>query len=169
MNTMPPHWLVIARGYLGIREVPGPGSNPTIVGFARRLAPWIRSFYTNDGIAWCGAFVAAMFAEARPAIPLPKNPLSALAWATWGVLLAEPCLGAVMVFKRPSGGHVAFYEGEDATHYHVLGGNQGDRVSVMRIEKSRCVAVRWPSGVEINAIGRVYLTAAGVRVSENEA
>ncbi len=164
-----PIWLTHARLFIGLREVPGPGSNPSVIRLANRLAPWIRSFYTNDGIAWCGLFCASMLTDAMPAAPIPKNPLSALAWATWGVPLAEPCLGAVMVFKRPSGGHVAFYEGEDTTHYHVLGGNQGDKVSVMRIEKSRCVAVRWPDYAPMAGVGRVYLTAAGVRVSENEA
>jgi len=52
----------------------------------------------------------------------------------------------VLVFDRAGGGHVGFYVGEDLTSYDVLGGNQGDRVSIMRLEKSRCVARRWPIG-----------------------
>ncbi len=162
-----PYWLESARKAIGVTEVPGPKSNPEITGWAKRLAPWIRSFYTNDGIAWCGLFCGAMLWT----YILPKNPLSALSWATWGYGLPNPCLGAIMVFKRSGGGHVAFYEGEDDTHYHVLGGNQGDKVSVMRIEKSRCVAIRWPNGngPQANAIGRVYLTASGAPISQNEA
>jgi hypothetical protein len=36
--------------------------------------------------------------------------------------------------------------GEDLTRRHVLAGNPGDRVIIMRVEKSRCVARRWPIG-----------------------
>jgi hypothetical protein len=55
----------------------------------------------------------------------------------------------VLVFQRPGGGHVGFYVGEDATAYHVLGGNQGDAVTIARIAKARCVARRWPLGVKL--------------------
>lgn len=73
-----------------------------------------------------------------------------------------------MVFDRAGGGHVAFYVGEDATHYHVLGGNQSDSVNVMRIAKDRCIARRWPRGVAVT--GRpVWLDAKGAPVSTNEA
>ena len=49
-----------------------------------------------------------------------------------------------MTFKRPGGGHVGFYVGEDSTAYHVLSGNQFDKVGITRIDKSRLVAIRWP-------------------------
>jgi hypothetical protein len=42
---------------------------------------------------------------------------------------------AVLVFERPGGGHVGYYFGEDATAYHVLGGNQGDAVTIARIAR----------------------------------
>ncbi|RZL83684.1 MAG: hypothetical protein EOP66_03605 [Sphingomonas sp.] len=74
----------------------------------------------------------------------PMLAVRAKSWATWGVNLRAERLapGAVLVFERPGGGHVGFYVGEDATAYHVLGGNQGDRVTVARIEKERCIARR---------------------------
>jgi cell wall-associated NlpC family hydrolase len=51
-------------------------------------------------------------------------------------------LGDVLVFTRKGGGHVGIYVGQDKSCYHVLGGNQGDRVSIVRIEKTRCIGVR---------------------------
>lgn len=34
--------------------------------------------------------------------------------------------------------------GEDATHFHILGGNQGDQVSIVRKPKADVIAVRRP-------------------------
>jgi uncharacterized protein (TIGR02594 family) len=100
-------------------------------------------------VPWCGLFVAACVDEAgiKPA-PIAVR---ASAWATWGspLLPKELAVGAVLVFQRPGGGHVGFYVGEDATAYHVLGGNQGDAVTIARVAKSRCVARRWPLGVKL--------------------
>jgi hypothetical protein len=73
-----------------------------------------------------------------------------------------------MVFERPGGGHVGFYVGEDAAAYHVLGGNQGDSVTIARIEKQRCIARRWPEGQPV--IGKpVMLSSGGRPISRNEA
>lgn len=40
-------------------------------------------------------------------------------------------LGDVLVFPRGAGGHVAFYVGEDSRHFHILGGNQDNQVSII--------------------------------------
>ena len=165
-----PIWVTTAKKYLGVKEVPGPYNNPTIMGFAARIGGWVKAYIKSELDAWCGAFVGAVFRESLPSIKLPANPLSALAWASWGVKLAKPALGAVLIFKRPGGGHVGFYEGEDAACFHVLGGNQGNAVSVTRIEKNRLVAggIRWPAGQVLPTGGPVMLTAAG-KPSVNEA
>ena len=99
----------------------------------------------------------------------PGIAVRAKSWASWGSLLRPDRLapGAVLVFEREGGGHVALYVGEDNTHYHVLGGNQGDAISIMRIAKSRCVATRWPKGEPVNG-KPVKLTPAGAPVSSNE-
>ena len=65
------------------------------------------------------------------------------------------------------GGHVGFYVGEDAVAYHVLGGNQGDAVTIARIARSRCVARRWPAGPPV--IGKPVLRSATGRLSRDEA
>ena len=114
-------------------------------------------------------FVAACMREAG--IEAAPIAVRAKAWATWGANLGAATLapGAVLVFDRAGGGHVGFYVGEDWTHYHVLGGNQGDCVSIMRLEKKRCVARRWPRGVAVTGKPVVMTTAADIAVSKDEA
>jgi uncharacterized protein (TIGR02594 family) len=124
--------------------------------------------YNADSVPWCGVFVAECLAEAG--IASPAFAVRAKSWAGWGANLRAERLapGAVLVFERPGGGHVGFYVGEDAVAYHVLGGNQGDRVSVARLAKERCIARRWPEGRPV--IGKPVLVDGGaVPVSRNEA
>ena len=75
-----------------------------------------------------------------------------------------------MTFKRKGGGHVGIYVGEDNTHYHVLGGNQNNSVSVSRIAKSRLFKARrtaWKVAQPAN-VRKVFLEAKGV-ITTNEA
>mgnify|MGYP001042647407 FL=1 len=165
-----PVWMREARRYMGLKEIVGPASNATIMSWARRAGKsWIASFYTNDDIPWCGLFVNNAVSVTLPKEVLLANPLSALAWAKFGIELTVPVVGAILVFKRPGGGHVGFYVGEDATHYYVLGGNQSNSVSITRIAKERLVAIRYPRTGGDPVGGRVKLTVAGAPVSSNEA
>ncbi len=169
MTTANPAWLKAARAKLGTREAPGAANSPTIMGWAKRLGTKVLGIaYNADSVPWCGVFVAACMQEAR----LPSAPIAvrASAWATYGQKLRFDRLapGAILVFQRTGGGHVGFYVGEDTTAYHVLGGNQGDAVTIMRIEKVRCVAARWPVGEPVIG-GPVRLSTAGVPLSRNEA
>lgn len=164
-----PKWLASARAKMGTREGAGPADNPTILGWAKRLGAKVLGIvYNADSVPWCGLFVATCVAE--DGLAPPPIAIRAKSWATWGQALRPERLapGAVLVFERPGGGHVGFYVGEDATMYHVLGGNQGDRVSIMRLSKSRCVARRWPAGRAV--IGRpvAMRSIAGVPVSRDE-
>ena len=161
-----PPWMDAARAKIGIRETPGPANNPTIMGWGKRLGARVLgiSYADDSATPWCGLFVAEVMAEAG--IPAPPIAVRAKAWATWGEA-TDPCEGAVLVFQRPGGGHVGLYAGEDATAYRVLGGNQGDAVSLTRIAKDRCIAVRWPLGYRPKP-PRVFTIAAGA-ISTNEA
>lgn len=161
-------WYDEAKRLTGTREIVGPKHNPTILAWAKALGAKVLGInVVDDETAWCGLFVAHCVSVAGLA-PAPIA-VRASSWETWGANLAPDklTLGAVLVFKRPGGGHVGFYVGEDATCYHVLGGNQGNAVSITRIEKSRCVARRWPVGVPVIG-GPVKLTTGGA-VSKNEA
>jgi uncharacterized protein (TIGR02594 family) len=155
-----PGWMKIALQFWGLHEAPGSADNSIILGWAAELGGWIGKFYMHDSIPWCGLFVAVCMV--RVGVVLPVNPLGALNWLQWGVPLGDPCVGAIMVFRRDGGGHVAMYVGEDETSYHVLGGNQGDQVDVTSIGKDRCAGFRWPAGVPLPTTGRVQLAAGGV-------
>lgn len=168
-----PAWLAAARAKLGTREAPGAANSPTIMGWAKRLGTKVLGMvYNADSVPWCGLFVAACVAEDGLA-PAPIA-VRAKSWATWGQNLRADRLapGAVLVFERQGGGHVGFYVGERPDAYRVLGGNQGDKVSLAWIEKARCVARRWPEGRAVErakAGGPVLLAATGEPLSRNEA
>jgi uncharacterized protein (TIGR02594 family) len=161
-------WYDEAQRLVGTREIVGPKHNPTILAWAKKLGSKVLGInVTDDETAWCGLFVAHCMAEAGIA-PAPIA-VRASSWATWGSALRADRLaqGAVLVFQRPGGRHVGFYVGEDATTYHVFGGNQSNMVSITRIAKDRCVARRWPVGVPVTG-APVFVSANGT-ISKNEA
>lgn len=164
-----PRWLKLARADLGLRETPGIANNPVLL---KRFAAITRALgvaYNADSTPWCGAIMAWWMTQCG--IAPPAIAVRAKSWATWGVPLvsaAQLTPGAVLVFGREGGGHVALYVGEDATHFHVLGGNQGDAISIMRIATDRCIAMRWPAK-EPRTGGPAHLAANGAATSDNEA
>lgn len=163
-----PVWMREARRLIGVREKVGKGSNPVIMSWAKRVGGWVASYFTDDDIAWCGLFMAHVLGLTLPREALPANPLGALSYNKFGKQLKEPALGAIMTFTRAGGGHVGLYVGEDASHFHILGGNQNNSVSITRVEKKRLSDIRWPKSGEPERPGRVALSAAGVPVTKNE-
>lgn len=141
------------------------------VGVLRRWFDSSLSWIDPSEIPWCGAFVATCYRQWDKDIPLPNNPLGARNWREFGIP-THPVLGACLVFWRgsPQGwkGHVGFYYGEDNTHFHVLGGNQSNAVTVSRISKTRLLSSRWPTGQEIEG-QTVHLARNGAKITENEA
>lgn len=163
-----PVWHREAQRLIGVKETPGAGNTATILGWAKGLGGFVASYFKADSIPWCGLFVGHVVATTLPAEALPANPLGARNWATFGRKLEVPATGAILVFSRTGGGHVGFYAGEDADAYHVLGGNQSDAVTIARVAKSRCIAIRWPSTGPAPTGGRVYRALAST-LSVNEA
>lgn len=94
----------------------------------------------------------------------------AKSWANFGVKKNKNAaeLGDILTFSRDGGGHVGFYVGEDSECFHVLGGNQGDAVSIVRISKDRLFSVNAPKYNNKPAnVRKIYLTSDG-KVSSNE-
>lgn len=148
----------------GTREVLGANNNPEILSWRREC----NIAYSADSIPWCGLFVAVIAKRANWSIV--ENPLWARNWLNFGVASRSPGLGDIMVFSRDGGGHVSFYVGEDLSYYHVLGGNQGDAVSIIRISKDRLVGARRPKWrvSKPASVKRYVLGASGI-ISQNEA
>lgn len=153
----------------GTLEAPGAANNPVIVNWAKEVGKDIAAAYGADSIPWCGLFAAVVVKRAGK--PVIAGPLWARNWAKFGQPAPRASLGDVLVFQRAGGGgHVGFYVAEDDSAYHVLGGNQGDRVSIARIAKSRCIAARRPIWDRAQpASVKPYTLAANGRLSENEA
>jgi uncharacterized protein (TIGR02594 family) len=160
-----PRIIKIGLDNLGIKEVAGTGNNATILSWAEELG--IKNTYSNDSIPWCGLFVAMVVKRSgrEPVV----NPLWARNWANWGIKTPKAMLGDVLVFVRKGGGHVGFYVAEDKDCYHVLGGNQSDAVTITRIQKSRCIAIRRPAYNNQPSSAKEYIVAADGNVSTNEA
>ena len=135
-----PKWLQLARGQIGLREVKGGQHAPEIVQFWKDIK---RSGIKDDETPWCAAFVGAMLE--RAGIRSSRFE-SAKSYLQWGVLVPEPCLGCIVVFTRDGGGHVGFVVGQDkAGNLLVLGGNQGDAVSIKTFPRDRVSGYRMPS------------------------
>ena len=161
-----PKILVEAVKLINTKEVVGKVHNPVIMAWAKDLS--LQKIYTADEIPWCGLFIAYVCHKAG--VDVIDKPLWALSWAKWGTEVKEPMLGDILTFKRDGGGHVGIYVGEDQDCYHVLGGNQGNAVSVTRILKSRLYKARrtaWKIAQPAN-VRKVVLTAKGA-ISQNEA
>jgi uncharacterized protein (TIGR02594 family) len=160
-------WYSEAARLQGVTEVAGSKSNSTILGWAKAIGGWVASYFDDDDIPWCGLFMAHCIGATLPEEPLPSNPLGALNWSTFGIA-CEPQPGAILTFSRDGGGHVGFYVSEDDTYFHVLGGNQSNKVNVTKVAKSRHKATRWPKTAPAPA-GKKVVAAFSGTVSTNEA
>ena len=168
-----PKMLVEALRHYGCLEHKGADNNPDITQWAREIGGKVAEVYRADAIPWCGLFIA--ICAKRAGYELPKDPLWALNWGTFGKGQTMAMLGDVLTFIRRTStgakaGHVGLYVGEDATAYHVLGGNQSDCVCITRMAKDRIYAIRRsPFKVKQPAnVRQVFLAASG-KLSTNEA
>lgn len=162
-NEPGPKILLEALKLFGTKEIVGPQHNPVILGWAKELG--LEAVYKQDEIPWCGLFVAICVKRAGKEVV--KDPLWAANWAKWGEH-CEPELGAIGVFDRPgAGNHVGIIVGEDATHYHVYGGNQKDSVCIARLAKERLWECRASYRTKPANIRCVQLSSTG-EVSKNE-
>jgi uncharacterized protein (TIGR02594 family) len=170
-----PKMLVEALKLFGTMEAPGSANNPTIIAWAKEVGGEVADVYKADSIPWCGLFMAVVATRAGKEIP--KHPLWALSWSAFGAKPApDPdqgspaaALGDVLVFVRNGGGHVGLYVGEDASAFHVLGGNQSDRACITRVAKARLYAARRPLyRVQPANVRPIHLESTGA-LSLNEA
>ncbi len=133
-------WMALARAQLGLKEIPGAGSNPDII-----------EFYTEAGmpqkadtVPWCAAFIGAMLKRAGYK---GTGSLMARSYLNWGTEITKPRAGCVAVIKRGAApaGHVAFVEEWTATTLKVIGGNQSDAVTRANYSRASVLGLRWPS------------------------
>jgi uncharacterized protein (TIGR02594 family) len=139
----------LAQRYVDIvLEVPGNKDHP--------LIQWWLSLCglpttTHDEIPWCSAFCSGIAWQLR--LPRSKS-LAARSWLGVGQPIqlkdARPA-NDVVVLNRAGGspnpdtsgpGHVGFYAGQEGQFVLLLGGNQGDKVSVARFAADSILGIR---------------------------
>ncbi len=126
-------------------EWKGPGRhNPAIIQYFREAGQgWVR----DDETAWCAAFVNAMLHRAGIEGVQGVNALRARAFMRWGLKLLAPEPGCIVVLPRgsnPAEGHVGFLDRQEGPYVQVLGGNQGNSVSIRAFEAVKVIGWRWP-------------------------
>lgn len=136
-----PGHLRTAVSFVGTREGAGAKDNPVVLKFYRDCGFNV----AHDSTAWCAAFVGSCLHVNN----LPHtHSLAARSYEAFPKL-AKPLFGCIGVKKRPGSGwfgHVGFVVAADATHIWLLGGNQGDAVSVARFDRGMFTAFVVPPG-----------------------
>lgn len=139
----------IAQRFVGIKEVPGSTANPQILAMLKLDVTWPG----DDSVPWCSGFINYVAWLLR--LPRSKS-LLARSWLTIGEVIELEIAEAgfdVVIFKRGGAnqpgphvidapGHVGFFAGIEGKNVLVLGGNQGDSVSIGSYPKSRLLGVR---------------------------
>ena len=138
-----------AQRYVGVKELPGQLSNPLILAMLRLDTSWPE----GDHVPWCSAFVNWIAWQWR--LPRSKD-LRARSWLHVGepfdLAQAEPGFDVVILTRggadqpgpdvMDAPGHVGFFAGRLSMDVLLLGGNQGDRVSIERFPAIRVLGVR---------------------------
>jgi uncharacterized protein (TIGR02594 family) len=123
-----PIWLDYAYEELGVKEIPGPKSNPRVEQYhdAAGGSNW------KDDVPWCASFIT--FIMKKAGYSAPKWPAAAKSWLNFGKSAGRPVLGAIAVKSRKGGGHVCFVVGRDKSgdYVYCLGGNQSDAVNIKK-------------------------------------
>lgn len=163
--SLEPTWLRAARADIGQRETLGPNDSPWIRNMLAKLAGgglWLL------GQPWCGGAAGHWMQSAG--LKYPKAWYRAKAWLDWGVPISAPTVGCIVVFEREGGGHVGLVVGADTKgRLLVLGGNQGDAVSIAPFDRSRVVGYRWPADADWGAQQPLPVYVNGATSSRNEA
>lgn len=153
-----PKLLLEALKMFDVKEDLSKESNPTILAWAKECG--LDKVYSNDSIPWCGLFMAVIVL--RTGRVLPDSPLWALSWAKFGIEVKTPMLGDILVFTRKGGGHVAIYVGEDKYYYHILGGNQSDKVCIVRKSKKELFKAVRPNYIsQPKNVRRIFVSPNG--------
>lgn len=161
-----PLWFRWALGEIGVREVPGRGSNSRILAY-RKLAK-IAIEGDDSDVPWCAIFVNAALEQCG--IKGSRSPAarSFLTMAT-GQKLKKPSLGAITVLKRGNSswqGHVGFYRGETKDFVYLLNGNANDKVGIDAFPKDKILGHIWPVAVPEYLLSGPVKIMAGRKVSD---
>lgn len=128
-----PLWIKIAKKEIGVREIVGGHHSSRVLEYHATTS----GKYSNDEVPWCGSFVNWVMRQAGHTSTI-KYPERAKAWRKFGTKTDGPVFGAIAIKKRHGGGHVGFVIGKSkgGKYLYILGGNQGNMVSIKKYKKS---------------------------------
>ena len=141
----------IAARFVGLRESPGAAFNPALLAMLSLDANWPK----DDSVPWCSAF--ANYVAWLLRLPRSKS-LRARSWLLVGqpITLDRAEVGFDVVILNRGGvmdpgvidapGHVGWFAGLEGDQVIVLGGNQGDAVSLARFKVGQVLGVRRLAG-----------------------
>ena len=146
METTP---YQVAKNFIGLKEIPGIVNNPLIVAMHQIDNPAIE----DESVPWCSSFVNFIFF----CLGLIRTKSArARSWLQIGeeITLDDADHGFdVVILKRGKGnqpgpetinapGHVGFYVRHDDKNVWLLGGNQGDQVSIAQFPVTSILGIR---------------------------
>lgn len=147
-------WLRLAFAELWpapVREVIGGQHNPRIIQYHERTT--LKA--TEDEVAWCSAFACWCMEQAGTH---STRSARARSWLAWGIAAEYAEVGAIVVLRRAgvtagpevmdAPGHVGFVVSLAApSSVDVLGGNQGNAVSIARYPLDQVLGFRLPAEI----------------------
>lgn len=141
MTSHHPSWFEVALNEIGESEIHGSRHNPRIVEYHQSTS--LKA--SDDETPWCAAFVNWCLGSAGRA---GTDSARARSFLNWGqaIALGKMQVGDIVIFERgkPWQGHVGFVYSWNADHIQVLGGNQGDAVSVKWYPSGGLLGIRRP-------------------------
>lgn len=140
-----------AQRFIGLREIAGDKDHPLIQYWLSLCG--FDGAVVHDETPWCSAFMNGMAWDCE--LPRTKSAL-ARSWLRIGLpITIDKCYAAndVLIFQRGDGvqpgpdnytasGHVGLFAGIEGNMVLVLGGNQGDGVSIIRLPLTRLLGCR---------------------------
>lgn len=131
----------IALNEIGVAEIKGKVDNPRVVNYFDEIG--FDGKALKDETAWCSAFANWVALKAG----LDRSgKLNARSWLTVGTAVTTPEIGDVVVLWRVAKndwrGHVGFFVRETKNWIYILGGNQGNKVSIQAYRKNRLLEYR---------------------------
>lgn len=133
--------LSTALSQYGVKEISGAKDHPQIINYFTSMGFNKTKF--KDETAWCSAFANWVAKQAGYEY---TNKLTARSWLTVGQSTEKPQTGDVVVLWRESPnswkGHVGFLVKQSKRYVYLLGGNQGNSVSIKAYPKNRVLDYR---------------------------
>lgn len=143
-QTMPP-WMAELHRRMGLHEVTHKASLIDFLKIGKFLGDPAR-------LPWCGDAIESAVAKVLPSEALPSNPFWAQAWASFGIDVREPIVGAIGVIRwSAKAGHVGVVAGVEAGKVILLGGNQSNAITLASFPRDRFIAFRWPKTYPVKA------------------